>query len=359
MNFFTHSSTVRMAVLFTLLLAITACKRDNEPEPTPLPEPITSGMIIGCEGTFNQNNASLHFIGDDGSTQNNLYQAANGVSPGDVLQSFRVFGQKGYAVLNNSQKVEVVNAETFSALGTITGCDYPRDVLVISGKGYLTNGSLAGEVFTFNPNSYNITGSIAVGNGPEQIRYNGSYLFVANSGGWISDNTVSVIDPISDLVVATVAVGDRPVALEVDYQNNVWVLCSGAIEYDADWNIVNETEAKVVRIDGQQWVVTAELSVGTIGDHPTFMASNTNQTLIYIVNNGLLTVDVSNGTINAGPIESGNFGSIGVHPETGELYLSSTPDFVSNDEVFVYGSQGDLRRTETVGVAARSFTFKP
>lgn len=346
------------AIIATVALA--GCRKDDDENgngsETPLPT--STGMVVACEGSFNQNNASLHLITAEGEVINNVYEAANGFAPGDVLQSYRVFGDRGYVVLNNSQKVEVVNPNNFEVTATITGCDYPRDVLVVGNQGFISNGSLAGELLTFNASSSTITGSISVGNGPEQLAYNGTYVYVANSGGWGLDNTVSVIDPNVGDVVATVPVGDRPVALQVDAQNHVWVLCAGAIEYDENWNVVNETDARLVRIDGNQHDIIGNTQVGQNGDHPSFMAIDAAQNKIYIVNGGLLTADVNSGTISAGPIQSGNFRAVGIDPESGEIYLSSAPDYVSNDQVFVYGQNGVLQNTFEVGIAPRVIVAK-
>ncbi len=350
---------INLLLIAIMLIVLQACKKDNRTDDPIVDDIVSSGMVVACEGAFNQNNSSLHWVGDDGSTQNNIYQAANGVSPGDVLQSYRVFGNRAFLVLNNSQNVEVVQASNHSSIGTITGCDYPRDVLVIPGqKGYISNGSLDGELLTFNTSTLTVTGSIEVGQGPEQLAYNGTHIFVANSGGWGLDNTVSVIDPLSDNVVSTISVGDRPTAISIDYQNNVWVLCSGAIEYDENWNVIAETDARLVRIDGNQLLVTADLTVGINGDHPSQMSSNAAKDKLYIVNNGLVIFDVQVGTISESPIQSGNFRAVAVHPETSEIYLSSAPDYISNDQVFVYGQTGDLRRTVEVGIAPISITFR-
>lgn len=347
-----------LLMISAAIVALIGCKKENEEEP--LPEPIiTSGMVVACEGSFNQNNASLHWIGDDGAERNNLFFEANGVNPGDVLQSYREFNGIGYLVLNNSQKVEVVNAENFQSLGAITGCDYPRDVFVLSQqKGYLTNGSLAGQVLIFNPTTRNIIGSINVGNGPEQIAYNGQFVFVANSGGWASDNTVSVINPLNDQVVATVAVGDRPVSVLNDYQNNVWVLCAGAIEYDENWNVIGETAARLIRIDGSAHVVTADVNIGAIGDHPTNMALTSDFRALYIVNNGLLTFDINTAVLSDGPVTGGAFSAVGVDGENGNIYLASVPDYVNDDEIFVYSNNGELLKTIGTGIAPRSMVYR-
>lgn len=342
---------------FIATVALAGCRKDEGNENIGEPaSPSGEGMVVACEGSFNQNNASLHLITPEGSVSNQVFQTANGAAPGDVLQSYRIFGERGYLVLNNSQKVEVINPQNFELTATITGCDYPRDVLVVGNQGFISNGSTTGELLTFNPENSTITGSISVGNGPEQLAYNGTYVYVANSGGWGFDNTVSVIDPNVGDVVATVTVGDRPVALAVDAQNNVWVLCSGAIEYDENWNVVNETDARLIRIDGNQHDIIADTQVGENGDHPGFMAIHAAQNKIYIVNGGLLTADVNSGIISAGPVESGNFRAVGLDPESAEIYLSSAPDYVSNDQVYVYSSSGVLRNTFEVGIAPRMIT---
>lgn len=347
-----------MALGMIALVTFSGCKKDEQEEEV-LPIPVTSGMVVGCEGTFNLNNASLHWIGDDGTSRTTAYASANGVGPGDVLQSYREFDGKGFLVMNNSQKVEVVSSTNFGYLATISGIDYPRDILAVSSqKAYVTNGSGAGDVKIINLSTYSVSGSIAVGNGPEEIVSNGNFLFVSNSGGFGFDNTVSVIDPLSDAVVATVEVGDLPTALEVDYQGNVWVLCKGDTEYDSDWNIVNETPSEIYRIDGASHVVTGVLQVGEVGDHSRYMELNQAKTALYIVNGDVKVLNISIGEFTA-DFATGSFHAIGVNEITGEVYLSSAPDYVNNDEVYIYSSTGDLTDTYESGIAPQSFTFRP
>ncbi|WP_306643684.1 YncE family protein [Sanyastnella coralliicola] len=346
-----------LLLAFVAGLTFSSCKKDETPEEEQTPA-VTSGMVVGCEGTFGLVNSSVHFIYDDARVANNVFEGANNVGPGDVMQQFRIYNGFGYAVMNNSQKVEVVRASDFSFQGSITGCDYPRDVMVLNdSKGYISNGSGAGELLIFNPTTRAITGSVTVGDGPEQIAYNGTHVFVANSGGWGFDNSVSVVDPLTDQVVATVEVGDRPVALEVDYQNNVWVLCKGDIEYDENWNIVNETQATLHRIDGTQFVQTGVLNIGEIGEHPEFMDINGAANKLYIENDEIVVLSIVTGEFEA-DLTTGSFFGIGVHPTTGEVYLGSAPDYTGNDQVFVYSADGTQLETYDVGIATRSFAFR-
>lgn len=346
----------QLSFLMVITLALTACKKEALTDHQVIPN--TSGMLVGCEGSFGMINASLHMIYDDGTARNDIYLNANGAMPGDVLQSVRVFEENTYLVMNASQKVNVVGTSDMVHKATISGCDYPRDVYQYSeNKGYISNGSLDGELLIFNPLTADVVGSIAVGMGPEEIAFNGSYLFVANSGGWDYDQTVSVIDPVSDQVVTTVEVSDRPVALEVDSQNNVWVLCKGDIIYDANWNVIDETEAKLIKIDGMSHEVIWDVTVGEWGDHPEFMAIDGTGNMIYIENNDILRFNAMLGEFEQ-TFAAGNFFGVGVHPVSGDVFTALGVDYISPNNLHIFTSQGSLDHIYEVGIAPRSYAYR-
>jgi len=136
------------------------------------------------------------------------------------------------------------------------------------------------------------------------------------------------------------------------------VLCAGAIEYDENWNVVGETAARLIRIDGNAHVVTADLTIGEIGDHPTNMALTPDRKAIYIVNSGLLTFDINTAALTAGPVAGSPFSTVGVDRENGDIYLGSVPDYVNDDEIFVYSNSGSLLKTIGTGIAPRSMVYR-
>lgn len=107
----------------------------------------THGAFITNEGAFGSSNGSLSYFDLDSLTvQNNLFNQVNSRPLGDVVQSFSVHNNRGYIVVNNSQKVEVVDMETFNSLGVIEGLSYPRHFLGVSEtKGYISNGAFQGR----------------------------------------------------------------------------------------------------------------------------------------------------------------------------------------------------------------------
>ena len=233
----------QLLLTFGLATIIASC---NKTEDKPVDTGFLHGVYIVNEGGYSNNNGSITYIDKASSLiYYNLFKQVNGRGPGDVIQSFAISNDMGFIVANNSQKVEVVDLETFASIGTITGVDYPRYFLGISNtKGYVTDGAFQGNVLVIDLESFQISSQITVGNGPENIIMTGDMVFVANSGGWASDSTVSVISTQVDQVVKTILVGDNPTDLVEDVNGDVWVLCKGKVTYDQNWNIISETASR-------------------------------------------------------------------------------------------------------------------
>ncbi len=129
----------------------------------------------------------------------------NGTFPGDVLPNpITIDGDNGYLVLNGSNKIEIIDDNTFKSKSTFTDklLDKPRYLQVINGKAYISvwgpydaNFSLTGSyVLVIDTKTLQVVTSIATDPGVENLLYNSKYLFASNNnfGG---SNTVSVIDP--------------------------------------------------------------------------------------------------------------------------------------------------------------------
>ncbi len=340
-----------------VVLALTSCKKDENEEQTPTtPQtPVTMGFYALNEGAFNANNASLSFIVSEQEIQSDPYFDANGVPLGDVLQSYVSHGSKGFAVLNGSNKIEVFNKSNWQNITTIEGINYPR-YIVDGGNGrlYLSAGSMAGSVHVINPETHAIETSIAVGNGPERLLVHGGKLFVCNSGGWIEDNTVSVIDISTNTVISTIAVGDRPNDIDVDDQGNVWVLCSGKVVYGVWPEILEETEARLVSINSSTNEVISNSVVGTLGDHPKHMEVENN--VIYYINDELYSFNTVSGELPGSIFLNGNYNSIDIRNGQ-DIWLTSIPNFTTSSTLFQYNFEGALIHQWTAGIGTNGVVF--
>ncbi len=106
-----------------------------------------------------------------------------------------------YIAVNGSGKLEVVRVKDFTTLAPPIPVVYPRYFMQVSGeKGYLTAGSMQGWIYVISLGQHDVTDSIQVGFGPETMIKLNDQVFVANSGGWGVDSTISVIDVHTDQV---------------------------------------------------------------------------------------------------------------------------------------------------------------
>jgi YVTN family beta-propeller protein len=324
-----------------------ACSKEDEEKE----QVVQSGLkvYIGNEGNFGASNADVSYIDAAGVIHNDVYQSVNDLPLGDVLQSLTVDGNVAYAVMNNSNKIAVFNAQNFTAMQTIDGLTYPRHVFHLNqDKAYVSAGSGAGVVHVLNKTNYTLGASINVGDGPENMTVSNGNLYVCNSGGWANDNTVSVIDTQSDLLVATVAVSDQPVDAVTDANGDVWILCKGQTVYDNAWNIIGHTDARLYHIDSDLNEVVAFFNVGQNGDHPYSMTISNNGQDVYIANGDIYHMSIDGIALEIA-IE-GSFSTVDVLPQNDYLWLTGVNDFVNPGRVYAYTPAGALVRSYTAGI---------
>jgi YVTN family beta-propeller protein len=353
--------TVFLLLLYVLVLS--SCEKEDM-DSGPGNAGYSVGVFISCEGSFNAGNGSISWYDPEtGEIVNNLFEKVNGRPTGDVVHSFAIAGDKGVIVANNSQKIEVVDLKSFESVTTITDFSYPRYFLY-EGKdaGYLSDGSMDGHVYRIDLQEGIVTDTIEVGSGPEQLVMSGHYLFVANSGGWGYDNTVSVIDTRITEVVNTITVGDIPVALVTDRDENIWVLCRGKVVYNEDWTeITDETDSEIVRINVKDMTVDRRIVTGQKGDYfnPSWLSvSPGGETLYFGEAEGLYAMGIDEHEQPAEPLAGKNFTAAGIHPGTGNLFALELTDFTSPGLLHIYEGDALLSTLET-GIGPGSIVFSP
>src|SRR5688500_3555288 len=104
--------------LVCITLILSSCEKDEPEDDTPVVIN-TTGIFVVNEGGFNAGNSSISFLNVITNVMtNNVFESVNGFPLGDVAQSMTLHKGKGYAVVNNSAKIEVVNATNFVSLAT-------------------------------------------------------------------------------------------------------------------------------------------------------------------------------------------------------------------------------------------------
>jgi DNA-binding beta-propeller fold protein YncE len=224
---------VKLLLLAVVAALLFSCK----PEPTPAPvdpSDTTSveikGVFVLNEGVYQFSNGSLSFYDPEADTAaNNLFYKANGVPVGDVAQSLALAEGKLYIVVNSSNYIYKVDANTLkcdlSSTFQLTGFYSPREMQVVApNKAYVSD--LIGKgLWIINPQDMTHCGFVETGKTTEKIVQVGNELYVSNWSNYyfpsMEKNTVQVVDINNDVKVAEITVGKEPNTMVVDKNRHV------------------------------------------------------------------------------------------------------------------------------------------
>ena len=348
--------------------ALASCDPEKDENPTPAKG---RTVFVINEGSFTKANASIsQFNKDTKTVAVSVFTAANGRDLGDVAQDFVIRDNRGYVVVNNSNKVEVVSLPDFKEVATIIGLNSPRYFLPVSAtRAYLTQwgnfGSVPAGIKVIDLTTNTVVGSIATGALPERLLLAGGRVFVANSG----DSTLTVIDPATDQVTSTVPVGDAPNSLALDRDGRLWVLCGGVPAFLPPSYTKLDTTASTLgslyslnpatpatgatfRRFNNRAFVPANLQINDTKDQLYFRATDPES-----YNGGVCRLGIADAKLPSlkTPFIPGLFYGLGVDPATGVIY-TGTGNF-SADKMARYQPNGTLIDETPVGAGPNGFVF--
>ena len=238
-----------MIIAAVVAMALTSCREDDVifiPEEVQVSNPEFSevgGFYLLNEGNMGSNKCTLDYYDfSTGIYTRNIYGNANPNVPkelGDVGNDLKVYGNRLYAVINCSNKVEVMDKSTAKRIGQV---DIPNCRYIAFHKGYAYVTSYAGPV-VIDPEydqigyvakvdtaSLQVVAQCLVGYQPDDIEIVEDKIYVANSGGYRVPNyerTVSVIDIETFKVEETIDVDINLSRLVADKHGGLWIATRG------------------------------------------------------------------------------------------------------------------------------------
>lgn len=341
----------RSVIGLLALVLFVGCRKDRPERPTTPPIDVGSsgGVYITNEGNFGWGNASVSYYDlTTGAAAEDLFQPANGVALGDVCQSMRLFNGKGYLVMNNSNRVVVVDPQSFVVSATITGFNSPRYLLPVSnGKAYVTD-LYAGAIAILDLATNSITGSVPCPGSTEELALAYGKAFVTNQ----SRPYVYVIDSATDQLVDSIAVGSPNGSIVEDAHGKLWVLSSGYLGQGI-------TPA-LHRIDPATRTVEQSFSFPT-GASPWRLTIDGTRTVLHFLNNGVCRMPIDASALPADPFipaNGRNFYGLGVHPISNEVYVADAIDYVQRGMVYRYTAGGSELTSFQAGIIPGGFCFQ-
>lgn len=342
-----------------LLLFVCGCLFSCNDKPEVIDPPkgdISKGVFIINEGTFTFGNASLSFYDPDSQkVENDIFNRINNRPVGDVFQSMYAYNNKYFCVVNNMQKIEVLNKETLKAEAVIEGMNAPRYVLPINtSKAYVTD-LYAKGIWIINPTTNQLLKKIdykpnidtALNAWTEQMVLHNNEVFVCAP----RQKEVLVIDANKDEITQTIAVEAQPQWMQKDKNNNLWVLCDGSIDnqYSKLYCINPQSKAilKTLTFDSKTRAVS-ELKINAAGDE------------LYYIYKNVFRMSIDDNTLPQAPVieaHTKQFYGLGIHPVSNEIYISDAIDNIQPGNVYRYLQSGELKHQFQVGVSPGEFLF--
>lgn len=336
-----------------------------------------SGFYMLNEGNMGGNRATLdYFDYQEGVYYKNIYSERNPSvvkELGDVGNDLLIYGDKMYAVVNCSHKVEVMDADDATR---ITKIDIPNCRYAIGDGGYVYVSSYVapvqvdpsapkGAVFKIDTLSMEVVGSVEVGYQPEEMTIVGDRLYVANSGGYRVpdyDNTVSVVD-LDEFRLTDVIVLDGTSnfhRLDHDGRGRLWLSSRGDY-YDNGSNlyVIDPRGKQIIKNMGipvsDMWVDSDTAYVIS-----TEWSNVTGETEVSYAKIDMEKMEV----IDRNIIKDGTDAEIrlpygiAVNPITKDFYVTDAKSYVVSGTVYCFSREGKLRWKQTAGQIPSRFAFR-
>ncbi|WP_288436285.1 DUF5074 domain-containing protein [uncultured Chryseobacterium sp.] len=227
--------TKLLTVLFAVVLLFntSSCTSDStEVEISPIT--YQNGYFISNEGNFNSQGAKVTFLTRDLSMkQDDVYGYNNNKEIlGDVLQTIGLNGNKAYLVLNNSNKIVVVDRYTFKKLAVITDqIDNPRGITFTNDFIYVSNTNFTAHtqsVTKYKASDYSFVSKISMTDVSDKIVEAGGNIFVQNASSGYG-NKITYINTSNDSKTE-INVPNGQIGNTVSYKSNVYTISSTAAD---------------------------------------------------------------------------------------------------------------------------------
>lgn len=346
---------LRFSILSFCVVYLFSCNPKTEEA-----KPVAGSVYVVCEGNFLSSNGSICIFNESTKqTQVDVFKDKNGVGLGDVVQSLNFIGDKAYIVVNNSNKIEIVDALSFESKASIKNLALPRNLAKVSdSKAYVTEYVSYGEngrISVIDLSTNTITKTISLGLLPEQLFVYGSKVLVSNNG----ENTISVINASTDAIEKTITVTGAPSGMVKDANGKLWILCSGIKKYNPDYStdLVNSEAGALVRVNLENFEVEKTIAFSNKADSPDRLVINATGNKLYYLNNGVFEFDISSTNLNSVPFAARNFYGLGIEAKSGLIY-TGTYGFSSNQKLIRYNTSGSALDSAEVGIGPRGFVFK-
>ena len=339
------------------------------------------GFYLLNEGNMGSNKATLDFYDfATGIYTRNIYVERNPHVPkemGDVGNDIGIYNNKLWAVINVSNKIEVMDAQTTLRIGQI---EIPNCRFIKFHKGYAYVTSYAGPVVIdpdyeqlgfvakINTVTLEVVDRCLVGFQPDELEIAGDKIYVANSGGYMGagnskgyERTVSVIDIATFTEEKRIDVAYNLERIKADSRGNLWVSSRG--DYKG-------LPARLYFLDREKEMITDTIPITATNywiDDDLLYVYGTE--FSYITNSWNISYSVvdtkSREIISRNIITDGTNNEIEkpygimIHPETKDIFITDAGNYVTPGVLYCFDKEGKKKWSVVTGNIPGHFALLP
>ena len=358
-----------LSLLSCALFLISACSKDEQPNPGPDPGVLSStGVYILNAGFMGFNDATLDYYDTETKElQKDIFMLKNGRGLGDTGQSLLIYGTKIYIAVSGSRKIEItdLSGKSLKQLEIKDSNGAPQSPYYFAyykDKVYVT--LYDGYVACIDTATMTVDEKqVKVGDNPEHLVVANNKIYVANSGGMNYPNygkTVSIIDPVSFTVMKTLEVGENPQYMATSNAGNkVFLISTG--DYSPGSNILQRIDTQTDQVTKIEGLNTTWMSMGADDKLYIINAGYDEQWnplpvqyCIYdAANEKLLGEFISDGTTIPSPYH------ISTDKTGGNIYIGSSVG-TNRGDMYIYSPEGKfLHKFELSGSLPEAVYFIP
>lgn len=314
-----------------LLFNMSSCTSDStEIEMSPIT--YQNGYFISNEGNFNSQGAKVTFLTRDLSMkQDDVYGYNNDKEIlGDVLQTIGLNGNKAYLVINNSNKIVVVDRYTFKKLAVITDqIDNPRGIAFANDFIYVANTNFSAHtqsVTKYKASDYSFVSKINMTDVSDKTVEAGGNIFVQNASSGYG-NKITYINTSNDSKTE-ISVPNGQIGNTISYKSNVYTISS------------TDTDSYIYKISGTG-TMTPVVTLTGIPNATNLQIDN--DKIYFSSANKVYRTSLTAPVVPAAPLLTAANGGpyftlYGFNVIDGRIFASDVKEFTQESEMVVYSA---------------------
>ncbi|MBS1570821.1 MAG: hypothetical protein JST62_00285 [Bacteroidetes bacterium] len=331
----------------SIMLFATSCRSESSISEEQPKGKYQDGILMSNEGNYGTPNADVTFMSSDmNSVFQQIYKNNNSENLGDVLQTIGFYGNYSFLVLNNSNKVKVVDRYNFQKVAEITDqLNQPRYITFNNNKVYITNDTK--YVNIYDANNLSLIKRLNVVDNAERIVSAGATVFVQNAA-WGFGNKLTYFNSSDNTTLSSLTIPNGQIQKTITDNVFVYVVASDSTAADSYIYQISSagTIVKTITLTGIPKATNLSLDNGKF-----YFTSGMK----------IYSMGANSSTVPTTPIvtatESAPYsGLYGFEVIDGRIYTSDAQGFTADSKVTIYdANSGSTLKVITAGRATNGF----